>query len=276
MHGCETKTRRLSCRPGAGSRPGRSDGRTRAFTLLEVLLVIGVISLLTTILLPSLSRATECGRRVICLNNLRALVIAAETYASNYNGRYPIAYYSAYQPPVSVSCAWDFNATKNWTSGQTDVEPGILWQGSGLGKIQQCPSFQGAANWGQDPYTGYNYNTSYIGHGAGEAIPQPASVEDVREPQTCALFGDGQYVSGANKFMRAPWKNPGDAQFSGRYAGTQGYRHLGATNVAFCDSHAVSWTECCKETYPSDARKIAPGTGFLSPDNSLYDLRGDE
>jgi prepilin-type processing-associated H-X9-DG protein len=72
--------------------------------------------------------------------------------------------------------------------------------------------------------------------------------------------------------MRAPWKNLGDEAFTGRYAGTQGYRHLGKTNVAFCDGHAQGWGKLYSETYECDKSNIAPGTGFLSPDNRLYDL----
>jgi prepilin-type processing-associated H-X9-DG protein len=72
--------------------------------------------------------------------------------------------------------------------------------------------------------------------------------------------------------MRAPWPNPGDAAFFGRSAGTQGYRHLGRTNVVFCDGHAESIRQCYTDTDPAEAANIAPGTGFLSPDNSLYDL----
>ena len=62
----------------------------------------------------------------------------------------------------------------------------------------------------------------------GEAIEQPAKGGSCRAPATAktALFGDGQYSGGADKFMRAPYPNPGDANFSGRYSGTQGFRHL--------------------------------------------------
>jgi prepilin-type processing-associated H-X9-DG protein len=73
--------------------------------------------------------------------------------------------------------------------------------------------------------------------------------------------------------MRAPWPNPGDLGFFGRFAGTQGYRHRGMTNVAFCDGHAESWDERHAETLPAEQPNIAPSTGFLSPDNRLYDLQ---
>ncbi len=244
----------------------------RAFTLIEILVVVAIIALLVSMLLPSLSRAKEQTRRVICLSNLRQMATAAHSYAAGSDDSYPIAYYFEYKPPLFISYAWDFTSIKDSSTGKTRVELGLLWAGAGSLKIQQCPSFSGAANWQEDPYTGYNYNTSYIGHGSGESIVAPVRASKVHAPSDCALFGDGQYASGANKFMRAPWPNPGDAGFFGRAAGTQGFRHLGKTNVAFCDGHAASLSECYTETDPAEVPNIAPGTGFLSPDNSLYDL----
>lgn len=83
------------------------------------------------------------------------------------------------------------------------------------------------------------------------------------------MFGDGEYSGGANKFMRAPWPNPGDATFSGRWAGTQGFRHLGRTNVAFCDGHAESLADRFVDNQDG-AENVAPGTDFLAKDDRLY------
>ena len=84
------------------------------------------------------------------------------------------------------------------------------------------------------------------------------------------IFGNGQYASGANKFMRAPFPNSGDADFYGRYPGTEGFRHRNRSNAAFCDGHAESLRDCC--TNSSESFPIAPGTGFLSISNFIYDL----
>jgi prepilin-type N-terminal cleavage/methylation domain-containing protein/prepilin-type processing-associated H-X9-DG protein len=245
----------------------------RAFTLIELLVVVAIIAMLASILVPSLVRGKAIAKSVVCLSNLRQFSLAAQLYASNQCGRYPIAYCFERSGDVRISHAWDFSTARDRATGQATVKPGLLWQGSGPPEIHQCPSFSGSANWIEDRYTGYNYNTSYIGHGQWESIPAPAKCIDVLRPSRTALFGDGQYGNGANKFMRAPWSNPGDAAFSGRSAGTQGFRHLRRTNVAFCDGHAASHGRRCVETYAFDQGNIAPGTGFLSEDNSLYDLQ---
>jgi prepilin-type N-terminal cleavage/methylation domain-containing protein/prepilin-type processing-associated H-X9-DG protein len=247
--------------------------RKTAFTLIEMLVVIAVISLLMAVLMPVLTTARQQSKTVVCLSNLRQLTITADMYTHSNDGYYPVAYTYEVGYPVAISYAWDFTTIKDWSKNKETVIPGLLWQGRTIGRIHQCPSFKGAHNWLNDPYTGYNYNTSYIGHGQLESIETPAKTDQVIKPGDCALFGDGGYASGANKFMRAPWPNPGDLNFHDRYAGTQDYRHLGGTNVAYCDGSAKSVHTLYAETDKWSKDKIAKGTGFLSPDNSAYDLK---
>ena len=124
---------------------------------------------------------------------------------------YPIAQY--FDDDTGSSYCWDFNVIYD-DNGESSVQPGILWEGQGTPLVQQCPSFlDGSADWDDNPYTGYNYNTSYIGHGEGEDIETPAKTTAVQHPFKTVIFGDGQYVAGADKFMRAPFPNPGDASF---------------------------------------------------------------
>lgn len=68
----------------------------RAFTLIELLVVISIISLLVSILLPSLSRARDLARDVTCLSNLKQIGIGVTIYANDYE-HYPYVYNSLTQ-----------------------------------------------------------------------------------------------------------------------------------------------------------------------------------
>ena len=60
-----------------------------AFTLIELLVVIAIIAILAAMLLPTLSRAKEAGKRIACLDNLRQLSLSAQMYVSDSQGAYP-------------------------------------------------------------------------------------------------------------------------------------------------------------------------------------------
>lgn len=270
----------------------------KAFTLVELLVVISVISLLMAVLLPALGSARQQGKFVFCLNNLRQMAIAANTYVSSNNDYYPLAYYNKVKDDIMYYYSWDFISYRDWsTSPPKDfVEPGLLWQGGTIEKVHQCPAFKGEDNWFADPYTGYNYNTSYIGRDETvdlavcpptcPGIKGSTKATQVKRPSETAVFGDGEMysedVAGANKFMRAPFSNPRDASFSdsARAAGAQGYRHLGKTNVAFCDGHVKSWKDLFTNTDHTGKEQLDKYNethdvkiGFLSEDNSVYDLQ---
>lgn len=257
--------------PATARREGRRPrGRTPGFTLIELLVVLGMIAILAGLMFGGLQAGLATARRMKCAANLRSLATAAVAFAEENNGEFPwgLRTVDGYE-----SYSWDFVVP---TGGKP--QPGPLWSGYGVNEVLQCPGFIGGkANWDKDPYTGYNYNVSYIGKVQGDPGRRtaPALLSQVEDAARTALFGDGQYEGGANKFMRAPKVRRDDPDCSGSgglvNAGTQGFRHRGRTNIAFCDAHV----EALGRSYQANGKEgfVAPGCGFVSPDNSLYSLK---
>src|SRR5262245_53902631 len=63
--------------------------RAHAFSLIELLVVIGIIAILIGLLIPTLHGARAASRRTACLSNLRQIGVAIHTYANDNNGSIP-------------------------------------------------------------------------------------------------------------------------------------------------------------------------------------------
>ena len=67
--------------------------KSKGFTLIELLVVIAIIALLLAVVIPSLQRAKEAARRVICSNQIKTLGTANQMYSQQFNGAYvPISF----------------------------------------------------------------------------------------------------------------------------------------------------------------------------------------
>jgi len=121
----DSKRKRIRCRP-------------TGFTLVELLVVIGIIAILIAILLPALNRAQEQANTTQCLSNLRQIGAAITNYASDYQGWLVPGRYDAPTYPASTSVA----ESENWAT--------LLVNGGYLPTPPQVPSLNTA--WADTSY----------------------------------------------------------------------------------------------------------------------------
>jgi prepilin-type N-terminal cleavage/methylation domain-containing protein len=118
--------------------------RRKAFTLVELLVVIGIIAVLIGILLPTLSKARDAGQRTVCLSNLRELGNSIRIYGAQYKDQIPIGYMDEHQ----------FSYFVNWrNSNGTKVSMmGLL----AISKLMPNPKAFYCPTMIDDPQFGYN------------------------------------------------------------------------------------------------------------------------
>lgn len=257
----------------------------RGFTLLETLLVIGAVTALLAMLTTGLRTLSSMSRATSCRTNLRQLHLATESYRG-LESAYPAAVLYFVDSGALRTTAWDFDHR-----GDGTIEPGpVLTYLDDDADVFQCPDYRGESTFSNDPATGYNYNTSFIGTEGSlpyldpsgtlvegwEACRRGLAVGAVRRTASVALFGDGGWSGGANKFMRAPG-NTIEFSLNTVYAGTQAFRHALCTNVVFLDGHVACLDQACKGDHATDELLGSitgfPANGFLSDDDSAYDPR---
>ncbi|MDB5299630.1 MAG: prepilin-type N-terminal cleavage/methylation domain [Phycisphaerales bacterium] len=184
-------------------------GRGRgAFSLVELLVVVGIIAVLLGILIPVLGRVREQGYSALCMSNLRQMGIGMMAYAQNNDDRFPF------------SADWNGHHPEDWIWWETQGVPGLDVTGSPILKyleshpvnILRCPSDDGS-RWRQQSQTYGPYNYSYTFNMMfGSQMTTPVRLTAVVRPAEKILVveEDQQSLDDGNwcpTQLGTPWEN---------------------------------------------------------------------
>lgn len=199
-----------------GSSSAIRNMRTRGFTLIELLVVIAIISLLASILLPSLSRAKGLAKRVSCASNMKQLGLAFVLYTNDCKTWFPQVRESGCYPLRGV---WADKLYNGYTENA---------------KVFYCPSVADriyTPNVAGGAYSLAYGMEWYVGGGSG--IGSGHKVTDMIRPTDTVLVGENDSFGHGYGVHKVGWPGPSIHD----WGWPDDNRHNGVSNILFVDSH---------------------------------------
>jgi prepilin-type N-terminal cleavage/methylation domain-containing protein/prepilin-type processing-associated H-X9-DG protein len=252
----------------------------RAFTLVEMLVVIAIIAIMVALLLPALSRAKEAAARAVCLSNLQQLTQCWKNYCYDNNGWMP---YSMPDPSTLQT------PSANWPFAPSQV-PQVPWiAGASIGGGNNLDGLKKGSLW---RYTGgrtgvYHCPADYTWHLVSYAInavlngetwwgPVQTKIDRVKNPETVFVFAEENdyrydrdivlgYNLGSLGTNMPPIPDLGVAG-STHWVDYPGPWHSGGMCISFVDGHADYWKWVVPQT-------LTMRTNDVDASADLRDLR---
>lgn len=196
--------------------PSFLQNRQIGLTLIDVLITISIITILASLLFPTISWMKQSALQTSCQNNLRQLGAAVRTYAVLNGDRIPGSRNWGSKKPAQ-SMAW-YHRLPSLMNSRTVTQSG--------GRYFQCPLFngQGAGILSNEIPKSYKMNAR-IDELRRHYIP--FSIDRISDAENVVLFIDAKTTGGMGQWGHAPISAIDDS------------RHRGWVSVLFADGHTT-------------------------------------
>jgi len=229
----------------------RSNPATRlGFTLVELLVVIGIIAVLISILLPSLNRARQSARALQCQSNLKQLGIAAVSYVSEYKNTifYPTTTFG--EAALWFNAVDPYLQARRGREGATGVAAGRSYR-----SYKQCVHWldfgEARQSGGQDNVIEFarffkmnsmlrRNNVALRPNPVNPAVNttySPARITDVKKSAQHVLIGDGVSLDSTGLVASQFESGQFSMEVNDITQANPSLRHRGAANILFVDAH---------------------------------------
>ena len=267
--------------------------RRAGFTLIELLVVVAIIAVLMAILMPTLNRAREQGRRAVCLNHMKTLTVGWIMYGDENDDR--IVNGEAYWGPNGDPAApvpssgphageryWVGNdCAANYGTGEqrprdiqmAAIRAGALFPYCKAEKVYRCPTgIRGEMR---------TYSTAYGMNGCFDAAGTYDGVKGVRVGRTVLMVKRRTEITVPAPAYRLVFVDEGRISpdsYAIHYLAAQWWdppfvRHADGTNTAFADGHSEYWKYVGKETIEVGKQVDPPYNYTPTTEDGLADVQ---
>lgn len=238
----------------------------KAFTLIEMLVVVAVMGLLASLMVPAVNQALEASRIAASRSNLGQLAAANLAYTVDHRGFYAPA------QDVSNQIRWHGGRA----STASPFEPGLGFLSPYLGesgRVKHCPLLKKlvpkSTSW-ELGTGGYGYNATYIGGRPGDTYT-PTTTSMVSNPSRTVMFTTSGF-SKQDGVQEYPYTEPyqwlnSKGNPAGRLQPSTHFRAHGKALVAWADGHvsAEAPNDVTGPNYYQGDNRAAGGFGWFGP-----------